>query len=412
LALASPFFRSINLEELRIPWIFPPVPLAHPLDQDPPVLLLRSMQDTAHGLGVDAGAYKRLIKPFLRRWNVLVPELLRPLGFSTHPFLMLRFARKALRSARAVAESRFNGLRAKALFAGTAAHAIFPLEWRSSAGFGLMLCMAGHAVGWPIVRGGSQAVSEALGRHLVSMGGIIQLGHTVSSFSELPSAAAYLFDVTPRQLATIAGSVLPETYLSRLRQHKHGPGVFKIDWALSEPIPWRDTHCLRAGTLHLGGTLEEICDAEREVWAGKHPEKPFVLVSQPSLFDPDRAPLGMHTAWGYCHVPNGSTVDMTERIEQQVERFAPGFQSTILARHVMFPVDMETYNPNYIGGDIAGGLQTFQQLFVRPLGRWSAYATPVRGIYLCSSSMPPGGGVHGMCGYLAALRALKEVLGD
>jgi len=370
------------------------------------------MQDTAHGLGVDAGAYKRLIKPFLKKWKLLVPELLRPLGFSTHPFLMLRFARKALRSARAVAESLFNGLRAKALFAGTAAHAIFPLEWRSSAGFGLMLCMAGHAVGWPIARGGSQAVSEALGRHLVSLGGIIELGQTVSSFSELPRATAFLFDVTPRQLAEIAGTILPEQYVSRLRRHRHGPGVFKIDWALSGPIPWFDTHCLRAGTLHLGGTLEEISDAEREVWAGKHPEKPFVLVSQPSLFDPDRAPPGMHTAWGYCHVPNGSTVDMTEPIERQLERFAPGFRSVVLARHVMSTADMESYNPNYIGGDIAGGLQSFGQLFVRPMGRWRAYATPAKGIYLCSSSMPPGGGVHGMCGYLAALRALKEVLGD
>ncbi|MDQ1239200.1 MAG: hypothetical protein QG577_1385 [Thermodesulfobacteriota bacterium] len=410
LAVASPFFGSLDLKANGVEWIYPSVPLAHPLDDEPAVLLTRSMDETAHGLGVDAAAYVKLIECLLRKWNVLLPELLRPLGFSRSPFLLLRFARLALRPGRTVADSWFQGLRAKALFAGTSAHAIFPLDLWSSAGFGLMLCLAAHAVGWPIAKGGSQAVADALGRYLIGLGGTMESGHPVTSLDELRPARVYLLDVTPRQLASIAGSVLPETYLSRLRQHKHGPGVFKIDWALKRPIPWRDANCLKAGTLHLGGTLEEICDAEREVWEGIHPKKPFVLLSQPSLFDPTRAPAGMHTAWGYCHVPNGSTVDMTAPIEQQVERFAPGFQSTILARHVMSPADMETYNANYIGGDIAGGLQTFRQLFVRPLGRWSAYATPMRGIYLCSSSMPPGGGVHGMCGHLAALRALKEVL--
>jgi len=410
LALASPFFRSLDLGAHGLEWIHPPAPLAHPLDDGSAVLLERSLEATAKGLGQDADGYHRLIGPGVQDWDQIVQELLKPLGIPRNPVALLRFGPRAMRSAVGLARSWFKGVRAKALFAGNSAHAIFPLRNRSSAGFGLMLCMLAHAVGWPIARGGSQAIADALASYLVSLGGTIEVGSPVSSMSDLPKARAVLFDVTPRQLARIAGSIFPSSYQKRLQKHRYGSGVFKVDWALDGPIPWRDPHCSNAGTLHLGGTLDEIAAAELDVWRGILPEKPFVLIAQPSLFDSSRAPEGMHTAWGYCHVPNGCTVDMSPRIEDQVERFAPGFRSRVLARHTMSPSEMEAYNANYIGGDIAGGVQSFRQLFVRPLGRWGAYSTPQKGLYICSSSMPPGGGVHGMCGHLAAQLALKEIL--
>jgi phytoene dehydrogenase-like protein len=410
LALTSPFFRSLDLGAHGLEWIYPPVPLAHPLDDGSAVLLERSLQATAEGLGQDADHYRRLIGPAVRDWDELIPELLKPLGIPRHLFPFLRFGPLAMQSAWRLARSWFKGVKAQALFAGNSAHAIFPLQHPSSAGFGLMLCMSGHAVGWPIARGGSQAIADALASYFLSLGGEIKVGAPVSSMSDLPRARAFLFDVTPRQLARIAGSTFPSDYLGRLQRHRYGSGVFKMDWALDGPIPWRDPRCSEAGTLHLGGTLEEVAAAELDVWRGVLPEKPFVLLSQPSLFDSTRAPNGLHTAWGYCHVPNGCTVDMTQRIEAQVERFAPGFRSRVLARHTMSPTEMEAYNANYIGGDIAGGVQSFRHLFVRPLGRWGAYSTPVKGLYICSSSMPPGGGVHGMCGHFAAKLALKEVL--
>jgi phytoene dehydrogenase-like protein len=409
LALTSPFFRSLDLEAHGLEWVQPPVPLAHPLDDGPAVLLERSLEETARGLGQDAGPYRRLIGPFVRDWDKIVPELLKPLGIPRSLFPLLRFGRSAMRSAVGLAQSWFKGVRAQALFAGNSAHAIFPLQHPSSAGFGLMLCMSGHAVGWPIARGGSQAIADALASRFTSLGGTIAVGAPVSSTNDLPKARAVLFDVTPRQLALIAGSIFPSDYLERLQRHRYGSGVFKVDWALNGPIPWKDPRCSQAGTLHLGGALDEIAAAELGVWRGLLPERPFVLLSQPSLFDSSRAPKGLHTAWGYCHVPNGCAADMTQRIEGQLERFAPGFRSLVLARHTMSPSEMEAYNPNYVGGDITGGVQSFRQLFVRPLGRWSAYSTPVRGLYVCSSSMPPGGGVHGMCGHLAAKLALKEV---
>jgi phytoene dehydrogenase-like protein len=410
LALASPFFRSLDLGAHGLEWIHPPAPLAHPLDDGSAVLLERSLEATAKGLGQDADGYRRLIGPGVQDWDQIVQELLKPLGIPRNPVALLRFGPRAMRSAVGLARSWFKGVRAKALFAGNSAHAIFPLRNRSSAGFGLMLCMSAHAVGWPIARGGSQAIADALASYLVSLGGTIEVGSPVSSMSDLPKARAVLFDVTPRQLARIAGSIFPSGYQKRLQKHRYGSGVFKVDWALDGPIPWRDPHCSNAGTLHLGGTLDEIAAAELDVWRGILPEKPFVLIAQPSLFDSSRAPEGMHTAWGYCHVPNGCTVDMSPRIEAQVERFAPGFRSRVLARHTMSTSEMEAYNANYIGGDIAGGVQSFRQLFVRPLGRWGAYSTPQKGLYICSSSMPPGGGVHGMCGHLAAQLALKEIL--
>jgi phytoene dehydrogenase-like protein len=409
LALASPFFRSLDLAAHGLEWIHPPVPVAHPLDNGRAVLLHRSIEMTAEGLGEDGDAYRRLIGPPVRNWEKLIRDLLRPLGVPRHPLALLRFGPLALRSAAGLARSRFSGQMARALFAGNACHSILPLERASTAAFGLMLSMLGHGVGWPIARGGSQAISNALASYLTSLGGTIRIGEPVSALDDLPKARTILFDVTPRQLDAIAGHRLPASYRKQLESHRYGSGVFKIDWALDAPIPWNDPACLRVGTLHIGGTLEEIAAGENAVGRGVVPERPFVLLSQPSLFDPGRAPKGMHTAWAYCHVPNGSSVDMTDAIEAQVGRFAGGFRDRIVARHVMSPADMEVYNPNYVGGDILGGTQGFRELFVRPLGRWRAYATPAKGLYICSSSMPPGGGVHGMCGYLAAKRALKDI---
>jgi phytoene dehydrogenase-like protein len=294
--------------------------------------------------------------------------------------------------------------------AGIGAHAILPLEWRPTAAFALMLGIAGHAVGWPVARGGSRAIAEALASYLRSLGGTIETSHHVNTLGELPPARAYLLDVTPRQVVAMAGDRLPAGYVRQLSRYRYGPGAFKLDWALDGPIPWRDEACRWAGTVHLGGTLDEVAAAEAAVWRGEHPERPFVLLAQPSLFDPSRAPGGKHTAWGYCHVPNGSTVDMTERIEGQVERFAPGFRDRIIGRSVMSPAALERYNPNDIGGDINGGVQDFRQFFARPVPRWNPYATPNRSIYICSSSTPPGGGVHGMCGYFAARAALRRVV--
>ncbi|HTY25032.1 MAG TPA: NAD(P)/FAD-dependent oxidoreductase [Desulfomonilaceae bacterium] len=410
LALTSPFFRSLELGSHGLEWIHPPVPLAHPLDDKPAVLLERSLEATAKGLSQDSDRYHRLMGPLVRDWDKIVPDLLKPLGVPQRPLPFLRFGLRAMRSAVGLARSWFRGDKARALFAGNSAHAIFPLQHLSSAGFGLVLCMSGHAVGWPIARGGSQAIADALASYLVSLRGVIRVGVPVSSLSDLPKARAVLFDVTPKQLACIAGSIFPSHYQERLQGHRYGAGAFKVDWALNGPIPWSDPRCAQAGTLHLGGAFEEVAAAELGVWRGTVPEKPFVLLSQPSLFDSTRAPEGFHTAWAYCHIPNGCTADMTQRIEAQVERFAPGFQSQIMARHTMSPSDMEAYNANYVGGDIAGGVQSFRQLFFSPLGRWRAYATPAKGFYICSSSMPPGGGVHGMCGHLAAKLALQQVL--
>lgn len=291
-----------------------------------------------------------------------------------------------------------------------AAHAILPLEQILTAAVGLMLAISGHAVGWPLPRGGSQRITEALVAYLRSLGGELLTGWRVTSLAELPAARALLFDVTPRALSQICGDRLPSRYRAKLERFRHGPGAFKLDWALDGPIPWRAPECARAGTVHLGGTLEEIADAERAVWQGEHPPRPYVLVAQQSLFDPTRAPAGKHTGWAYCHVPNGSTVDMTTQIEAQMERFAPGFRDRILARTVCTPADFERHNANYRGGDISGGVMDIWQLFTRPTARVVPYATPVKGIYLCSSSTPPGAGVHGMCGYFAARAALRAVL--
>ncbi len=410
LGVGSPFFRTLPLEQYGLEWIHPPVPLAHPFDDGSAALLERSIDATAATLDRDASAYRKLMSPLVANWDKIADDILAPLRTPHHPFALARFGMHALHSGRGFAESVFKGERARAIFAGMAAHSIQPIEQPLTAAFGLVLAMLGHAVGWPMPRGGSQKIVDAMAAYLRFLGGEIVTDMEVKSLDDLPSAHAYLCDVTPRQLLRIAGNRLPRGYQQKLEHYRYGPGVFKVDLALDGPIPWKAESCSRAGTVHLGSTLEEIAASEAMVWQGGFPERPFVLVAQQSLFDDTRAPAGKHTAWAYCHVPNGSEYDMTARIEAQIERFAPGFRDLILARSVKKPVELEHYDANYVGGDINGGVQDFRQLFTRPTVQPVPYATPAKGVYLCSSSTPPGGGVHGMCGYFAAKAALHDGL--
>ena len=408
LGLASPFFRSLPLADYGVEWAQPEAAAAHPLDDGQAVLLERSMEATAAGLGEDGAAYRRVMAPLVDNWQALLDDLLGPLPLPPrHPWLDLGFGLKAIRSAQGLAGSLYRGRQAQALFAGMAAHSILPLDRPITAAFGLMMQLLGHAVGWPVVRGGSQNLACALEAYLHSLGGTVETNQRVRSLDELPSARVVMLDVTPRQVIELAGQKLPPGYRRQLERFRYGPGVFKLDWALDGPIPWRSAAVSRAGTVHLGGSLEQIAAAEAAVWRGRHPEQPFVLLAQQSLADPSRAPAGKHTAWAYCHVPNGSTEDMTAAIEGQVERYAPGFRDRILARSVKPPAAMEAHNLNYIGGDINGGVQDIFQFFTRPVLRLNPYSTPVSGVYICSSSTPPGGGVHGMCGYHAAQAALR-----
>jgi phytoene dehydrogenase-like protein len=408
MAAGSPFFAGLPLAEHGLAWIHPVAPLAHPLDGGTAAMLERSFEATGATLGPDAGAWRALMEPLARAWPGLVGDLLAPLHLPRHPVALAGFGLQALRSARRLAEARFAGEPARALFAGIAAHSMLPLEAPLSAAVGLVLGAAGHAVGWPLPRGGSQSIADALASLLRSLGGEIVTGAPVTTLEDLPTARALLLDVTPRQLLRLGGHRLSPRYRCSLARYRYGVGVFKIDLALDGPIPWVAAACARAGTVHLGGTLAEIAAAEAAVARGEHPERPFVLLAQQSLFDDSRAPAGKHTVWAYCHVPHGSTVDMAERIERQIERFAPGFRERILARHVLSPAALEAYNANYIGGDINGGVQDLRQLFTRPTARLVPYATPARGLYLCSASTPPGGGVHGMCGHHAARVALHR----
>lgn len=410
LGIASPFFRSVPLDRYGLRWIQPPVPLAHPLDDGTAALLARSTEATGETLGPDSAAYGRLMNPLLRSWDDLTMELLEPLHFPRHPLTLGRFGWNAIKSGRGLAEDCFKGAPARALFGGLSAHAVLPLERPATAAFGLLLGLLGHAVGWPVAEGGSQKLSDALAAYFRSLGGEIRTGSFVASLDELPPSRVVLLDVTPAQLDAIAGAALPPAYRRRLRQFRYGAGVFKVDWALGGPIPWTAPGCASAATVHVGGTLDQIAAAEAAVGQGRIPERPFTLVVQPSLFDPSRAPAGRHTAWAYCHVPNGSAVDMREAIEAQVERFAPGFRDLILARSALFPKQLEDYNPNCLGGDISGGSNELSQLFARPLLRRVPYATDMEGVYLCSASTPPGGGVHGMCGYNAARAAMRREL--
>lgn len=410
LAKASPFFRSLPLADHGVTWVEPDAALAHPLDDGQALLLERSLQRTGAALGIDGSAYAELMAPLVRHWKPLIDMLLGPLRWPRHPLLLARFGLSGLRPAQGLAEGKFAGAAAQALFAGLAAHAVLPLDKRPSAAFGLVLGILGHAVGWPLVRGGSQRLADALVSYLTSLGGEIQTNTPVACVDDLPPSRVVLLDVTPRQVLRLAGHRLPKSYQRQLARYRYGPGVFKMDWALDGPIPWRAAACQRAATVHLGGTLREIADAERAAFSGRHVERPFVILAQPSLFDDTRAPAGQHTAWGYCHIPHGSTADVSGRIESQIERFAPGFRERVLARHVMAPAALEHYNANYVGGDISGGVQDLPQLFTRPAMRLTPYATPDRRLFICSAATPPGGGVHGMSGYFAARAALRRRL--
>ena len=406
LALASPFFRTLPLAKHGLAFIHPDAPLAHPLDDGTAVIVERSVEQTAAGLGRDGPNYAKLFGPLVRDWTKLEPLLLGALKLPEHPLVAARFGLNALRSASSLAKSKFRDMRARALFAGLAAHSILPLEDSPSAAFGLVLGILAHAVGWPIVRGGTQKLADALAAHLRSLGGEIRTGTRVSSIDELPPNAAVLCDVSPRQLTAIAGSHFTPRFRAALERYRYGPGVCKVDWALDAAIPWKARECARAGTVHVGGTLEEIAAFERDAWRGVESSAPFVLLAQPTLFDPSRAPAGKHIAWAYCHVPNGSSKDMSGVIEAQIQRFAPGFRARILQRSVMLPGDLQRHNANLIGGDVGGGAVTLGQFFTRPT--WRLYATTDPRIFICSASSPPGGGVHGLCGHLAAKRALRK----
>jgi phytoene dehydrogenase-like protein len=408
LTVASPFFGELPLEAYGLEWIYPELQLAHPFDDGSAAALHRSVQETAQTLGADALAYERLMGRLVKDWDKLAPALLAPFRIPRHPLAMARFGLGALRTAQGMALGQFKTGRGRGFFAGLAGHSIMALSKPGTAAFGLVLGMSGHAVGWPFPRGGAEKIGQALAAHLCALGGEIITGNYIHSLDELPQARATLLDVTPRQLLALAEDRLPVGYRRTLQHYRYGPGVCKVDWALSEPIPWTAPEGRRTATLHLGGTLGEILLSESEVWQGRHAQHPYILLAQQSVFDDSRAPDGKHTAWAYCHVPQGSTVDMTPRIEAQIERFAPGFGDCILARHTYTAAEMARYNPNYVGGDINGGVQDLRQLYTRPAPRLNPYSTPIDGVYLCSSSTPPGGGVHGMCGYFAAQTALRS----
>jgi phytoene dehydrogenase-like protein len=409
LTVSSPFFRTLPLADFGLEFVLPPASVAHALDDGTAVMLKRGVEETAAGLGADAAAYRRLVEVLARHFDILIPDLLAPLRFPRrNPFLMAAFGLKSMTSAENLVDHYFKETRARALFAGNAAHSMIPLETVPSAAYGLVLLLTGHALGWGFPKGGAYRIADALSNYLYSLGGVIETGHEVKNVDELPRARAVFFDVTPRQIVKIAGHRLPDSYRRRLEKFQYGAGVFKIDYALSEPIPWTARECFEAGTVHVGGTFEEVAASERAHAEGKITDKPFVLVAQTSLFDRTRAPEGKHTGWAYCHIPHNSPVDMTEIIENQIERFAPGFKDCILAKATKTAPQMEQWNANYVGGDINGGAGTLSQLFTRPVAKWDPYAMPTRGFYICSSSTPPGGGVHGMCGYHAAKSAFER----
>lgn len=408
LAASSPFFSQLPLQNHGLEFVFPPSALAHPFDDGTAILVNRSVDVTAETLRTDRSAYKSVFSPLVKHWDVLAGELLGPIGIPRHPFAMARFGLSAIRPAKAFAAAKFQEDRTRALFAGLAGHSFLSLDQAGTTAFGLILGVSAHTVGWPVTRGGSQSLANALASYLKELGGEIVTNHRVESIAELPPARAILCDVTPRQLVRIAGDSLSPGFRRQLERYRYGPGAFKMDWALSAPAPWKAVECKTAATVHLGGSFAEILESEWNASHGRHSERPFVLVAQPSLFDPTRAPEGQHTLWAYCHVPNGSTIDMSDAIERQIERFAPGFRDCIIARSVLTPADLERHNPNLVGGDINGGIQDLSQMFLRPTMR--LYSTSKDGLYLCSSSTPPGGGVHGLCGYHAARVALRKNL--
>lgn len=407
---ASPFFRSLPLETFGLKWLEPEIMLAHPHDDGECAAVFRSVEKTANGFGRDEGAYRDVIGSVVEAWPLLQDAILGPLRWPQHPIAMARFGMRAITPVEQLVRRHFAEEKTRALVAGVAAHAMLPLDMRPSAAFALVLAALAHVAGWVIPVGGAQRISDALAGYFQSLGGEIVAGSRVESIDELPSAKAILCDLSPTPFLRIAGHRLPATYRRSLERYRYGMGAFKVDWALDGPIPWRSEACRRAGTVHLGGTLSEMVTSERDAWNGRISDRPFVLLSQPTVVDLSRAPAGRHVVWTYCHVPHGSPVDMLSRIEQQIERFAPGFGDRVLARSVMQPADIERHNANFVGGDIASGVVDLRQLFTRPT--WREYSTPVRGLYLCSASTPPGVGIHGMCGYHAAERARREVLGD
>ena len=408
MAVGSPFFNSLPLTDHGLEFVHPDICAAHPFDNGEAGVLLRSLEETADQLGRDAEVYKSLIGPLVSSWPLIVEDVLGPLGIPGQPVAYARFGLDAILSAQALAK-RFKTVKAKGLWAGMAAHSMLPLTNLSTAAIGLVLSTTGHLGGWPIPVGGSQQIANALGSYFTSIGGEIATDFYVTSLDQLPASKAILFDITPRQLLKIAGHKFSSIYRWQLNRYRYGMGVFKMDWALDDPIPFTAEECRRAGTVHIGNSFEEIARTEEMTWCGQHAEKPFVLLAQQSLFDSSRAPAGKHTAWAYCHVPNGSSKDMSTIIENQIERFAPGFRERISSRHVFNSQQLEDYNSNYIGGDINGGAIDIFQLFTRPALRSSPYRTSKKGMYICSASTPPGGGVHGMCGYNAAKRALKDI---
>jgi phytoene dehydrogenase-like protein len=405
LGIASPFFNSLPLQDFGLRWIEPGAAVAHPLDDGSAVLLEHSLPATAAQFRRgDEIAWSTLLSPSVRNWPALVSDFTRPLlRLPTHPVAMAQFGPPALLPATWLARTLFRGARARALFAGCAAHSVIPLSRIASAATGLVLAAAGHTTGWPIAAGGAQSITNALARCLESFGGKIVLNTEVRNLNDLPAADATFFDTSVATLLQLAGNELAEDYRTDLRHFKPGPGIFKLDFALSGPIPWSAKDCLRAATVHLGGTLGEIARSEHDAFYGRHNDRPYVLVVQPSLFDPTRAPAGKHTAWAYCHVPAGSTLDRTDVILDQISRFAPGFRDTILASRASNATDLAAWNSNLAGGDVSGGAMTLSQMLFRPTP--SAYRTSNPKLFLCSSSTPPGGGVHGMCGYLAAIAA-------
>jgi phytoene dehydrogenase-like protein len=410
LAIGSPFYSSLPLDKYGLEWIHSPAPLAHPLDDGSAVMLERKLDDAVLGLGADGGAWRRLFEPFVTHWRRLAEDALRPIRIlPSHPFLLARFGLEAIRSAQSLANARFRTERCQALFAGIAAHSVLSLDEPFSAAAALLLGAAAHAVGWPIPRGGAQAITDALCGFLSNFQAKVRTSEPVESLAALPKYDLTLCDLTPAQLLQVAGNRLSQSFRRRLEKYRYGPGVFKVDYALSAAIPWRAADCLRAATVHVGGSFQEIAASEDAMRHERPSERPFVLVTQPSLFDPSRAPAGKHTAWAYCHVPNGSRFDMLKRIEDQIERFAPGFRDCILARRVFRPDDLEAMDTNLVGGDIAGGASDIRQMLFRPT--WHQYATSAPDIYLCSASTPPGGGVHGMCGFNAASLALSRFRG-
>lgn len=412
LGVASPFFSQLPLAQFGLEWVYPPEAVAHPLDNGNTVTLNRSVAVTSQSLGADADAYQKLIQPIVDHWPTIAPDFLGPLRFPKHPFRMAQFGLKALQPSTVLANRKFNTPEAKGFFAGLAAHSMLPLEKISSAGIGLVLGALGHVVGWPFPKGGAQSITNALAAYFQSLGGTIETNREVRSVSDIPSCQATLWDITPWQLLEIKGLSFPQGYRNKLKRFRYGPGIFKVDWALSDPIPFKNPSANRSATIHIGGTLEEIALSERLAWKKKHTERPFVLLVHQSPFDSTRAPKGKHTAWAYCHVPRYSTKDMTSAIENQVERFAPGFKDTILQKHTMHTEEVQRYNANYIGGDINGGAQLVTQLFTRPTFSLTPYRTALKGVYFCSSSTPPGGGVHGMCGYHAARTVLSDLFPD